>query len=108
MIIDSLENTAEAVVLAIPFGPFSIVAQYYPWGPGRPVADAASNYPLPTDRSAEAQPHLAAGLFYNAGKIKSETYIEYSNGHKGPESFIYQPTSRHVSQQLRFSRQTTR
>ena len=93
VIIDSLENTAEAVVLAIPFGPFSVVAQYYPWGPGRPVADAASNYPLPTDRSAEAQPHLAAGLFYNAGKIKSETYIEYSNGHKGPESFIYQPTA---------------
>jgi hypothetical protein len=91
VIIDSLENTAEAVTLGIPFGPFSIVAQYYPWGPGRPVADAASNYPLPTDRSTAAQPHLAVGLMYNAGKISTETYVEYSNGHKGPESFLYQP-----------------
>lgn len=93
VIIDSLENTTEAVVLAVPFGPFSFVAQYYPWGPGRPVADAASNYPLPTDRSEAAQPHLAAGLFYNAGKISSEIYVEYSNGHKGQESFLYEPNS---------------
>ena len=30
---------------------------------------------------------------YNAGKIKSEAYVEYTNGHKGPESFLLEPGS---------------
>jgi hypothetical protein len=93
VIIDSLENTAEAVALAVPFGPVTIVGQYYPWGRGRGVADAASNYPLDTDRSGAAQPHAAAGLMYNAGKISSQTWVEYTNGHKGPESLLYQPAA---------------
>ena len=83
-IIDSLENSTEAVVLSIPFGPFNIGAQYYFWGPGK-----AGDYPLKTDRSGAAQPHVAGLLMYSAGNISSETYIEYSNGHKGPESEIY-------------------
>lgn len=93
VIIDSLEDTTEAAVLSIPFGPFIIVGQYYPWGPGRPIADAPSNYPLETDRSGAAQPHFAALLMYSAGKISSETYIEYTNGHKGPESLLNEPAS---------------
>ena len=93
VIIDSLEDSTEAVVISIPFGPFIIVGQYYPWGPGRPVADAPSNYPLETDRSGAAQPHIAALLMYSAGKISSETYIEYTNSHKGPESFLLSNTN---------------
>ncbi len=93
VIIDSVENTSEAAVLSIPFGPFIIVGQYYPWGPGRPVADAPSNYPLETDRSGAAQPHVAALLMYNARKISSETFVEYTNGHKGPESLILSNTN---------------
>jgi hypothetical protein len=93
VIIDSVENTSEAAVLSIPFGPFIIVGQYYPWGPGRPVVDAPSNYPLETDRSGAAQPHVAALLMYNAGKISSETFVEYTNGHKGPESLILSNTN---------------
>ncbi|MCX5863415.1 MAG: hypothetical protein NTW27_15040 [Deltaproteobacteria bacterium] len=94
LIIDSLENSTEAVVLSIPFGPFIIGAQYYFWGPGRAVGtNSPSNYPLKTDRSGAAQPHVAGLLMYNAGNISSETYIEYSNGHKGPESEIYLPGS---------------
>jgi hypothetical protein len=90
LIIDSLENSTEAVVLSIPFGPFIIGAQYYFWGPGRAVGtNSPSNYPLKTDRSGAAQPHVAGLLMYNAGNISSETYIEYSNGHKGPESELY-------------------
>lgn len=91
VIIDSLENTAEAVALAVSFGPFSIIGQYYPWGRGRNVADTASNYPLDTDRSGAAQPHAAAGLMFNARKISSQTWIEYTNGHRGPESLMYYP-----------------
>ena len=34
VIIDSLENSAEAVALGIPFGPFTIGAQYYSLGAG--------------------------------------------------------------------------
>jgi hypothetical protein len=93
VIVDSLENTSEAAVLSIPYGPFIIVGQYYPWGPGRPVADAPSNYPLETDRSGAAQPHFAALLMYSRRNVSSETYIEYTNGHKGPESFLLQPKS---------------
>lgn len=93
VIIDSIENSTEAAVLSIPFGPFIIVGQYYPWGPGRPVADAPSNYPLETDRSGAAQPHFAALLMYSRRNISSETYIEYTNGHKGPESLLYQTGS---------------
>ena len=52
-----------------------------------------SNYPLKTDRSGAAQPHFAALLMYNAGNISSQTYIEYTNGHKGPESELYEPGS---------------
>lgn len=81
LIIDTLENSTESVTLSIPFGPFLLGAQYYFWGPGR-----AGNYPLKTDRSGSAQPHFAALLMYNAGNISSQTYIEYTNGHKGPES----------------------
>ncbi|MFH1117634.1 MAG: hypothetical protein V1792_27255 [Pseudomonadota bacterium] len=88
LIIDSLENSTEAVVLGIPFGPFTIGAQYFFWGPGK-----AGDYPLKTDRSGAAQPHFAALLMYNAGDISSQTYIEYTNGHKGPESELYQPNS---------------
>ena len=29
---------------------------------------------------------------YNGGNISSETYVEYSNGHKGPESELYAET----------------
>jgi hypothetical protein len=86
LIIDSLENSAESVTLGIPFGPFSIGAQYYPWGPSR-----AGNYPLKTDRSGQAQPHFSALVRYGAGNITTETYIEYTNGHKGLESQLYEP-----------------
>jgi len=90
LIIDSLENSTEAVVLSVPLGPFIIGAQYYFWGPGRAVGtNSPSNYPLKTDRSGAAQPHVAGLLMYSAGNISSETYIEYSNGHKGPESELY-------------------
>lgn len=90
LIIDSLENSTEALVIGVPFGPFQIAAQYYFWGPGRPVGTRSpSNYPLHTDRSGAAQPHFSFLLMYNAGNISSETYIEYSNGHKGPESELY-------------------
>jgi hypothetical protein len=81
LVIDSLENATEAVVLGVPFGPFNIGVQYYPWSPGK-----AGDYPLKTDRSGQAQPHFAAVLLYGAGNISSQTYIEYTNGHKGPES----------------------
>jgi len=93
LIIDSLENSSEAVTLSIPFGPFNIGAQYYFWGPGRACTSGPNNYPLKTDRNGAAQPHVAALLMYLAGSISSETYIEYSNGHKGPESELFQPES---------------
>jgi hypothetical protein len=93
IIIDSLENTAEAVCLTVPFGPFNILAQYYPWTFGRQIGDAASNYPLPTDRSNAAQPSAAAGLMYSNGKISSLTWFQYTNGHRGPESFLYEPNT---------------
>ena len=90
LIIDSLENTTEAVVLGVPFGPFIVGAQYYFWGPGRNASTRqASNYPLRTDRSGSAQPHFSFLLLYSAGNISSETYVEYNNGHKGPESELY-------------------
>jgi hypothetical protein len=96
VIIDSLENASESVCLSIPFGPFTIGAQYYPWGLGRSIGTiSSSNYPLETDRSNATQPHFAALLMYNGGNISSETYVEYTNGHKGPESEIYQPASAH-------------
>jgi hypothetical protein len=86
LIIDSLENSAESVTLGIPFGPFSFGAQYYPWGPGR-----AGTYPLKTDRSGAAQPHFSFLVKYSAGNIATETYVEYTNGHKGLESELYGP-----------------
>jgi len=90
-IIDSLENASESVCLSIPFGPFSIGLQYYAWGPGLNADSGSSNYPLRTDRSGAAQPHFAALLAYGAGNISSQTYIEYFNGHKGPESELFGP-----------------
>ena len=90
-IIDSLENSSESVCLGIPFGPFSIGLQYYVWGPGQNADAGGSNYPLRTDRSGAAQPHFAALLAYGAGNISSQTYIEYRNGHKGPESLLLGP-----------------
>jgi len=94
VIIDSLENASESVCLSIPFGPFMIGAQYYPWGLGRSIGTiSSSNYPLETDRSNSTQPHVAALLMYNGRNISSEIYVEYTNGHKGPESEIYQPAS---------------
>ncbi|MBM4327905.1 MAG: hypothetical protein FJ118_12165 [Deltaproteobacteria bacterium] len=90
-IIDSLENASESVCLGIPFGPFSISLQYYVWGPGVNADSGSSNYPLKTDRSGAAQPHFAALLMYGAGNISSQTYIEYRNGHKGPESLLLGP-----------------
>ena len=93
LIIDSLENSTEALVLGVPFGPFIIGAQYYFWGPGRNVSTRqSSNYPLRTDRSGAAQPHFSFLVMYNGGNISSETYVEYSNGHKGPESELYAET----------------
>jgi hypothetical protein len=86
LIIDSLENSTESVTLGVPFGPFTFGAQYYLWGPGR-----AGTYPLKTDRSGAAQPHFAALVKYSAGNITTETYIEYTNGHKGLESELYEP-----------------
>jgi len=91
LIIDSLENSTESVTLGIPFGPFNIGAQYYFWGPGKSADNSGPNYPLKTDRSGAAQPHFAVLLMYASGNINSETYIEYTNGHKGPESELYQP-----------------
>jgi len=90
-IIDSLENSSESVCLGIPFGPFSIGLQYYVWGPGLNADAGSSNYPLKTDRSGAAQPHFAVLLAYGAGNISSQTYIEYYNGHKGPESELFGP-----------------
>ncbi len=90
LIIDSLENSTEALVLGVPYGPFQLVAQYFFWGPGKNVSTRqSSNYPLHTDRSGAAQPHFSFLVMYNAGNISSETYVEYSNGHKGPESELY-------------------
>ena len=80
LIIDSLENSTEAAVLTVPFGPFQISGQYYFWGPGK------LPYTLKTDRSGAAQPHFAAMLMYGAGNINSQIYIDYTNGHRGPES----------------------
>ena len=94
LIIDSLENTTEAVVVGVPFGPFIVGAQYYFWGPGRNASTRqASNYPLRTDRSGSAQPHFSFLLMYSSGNISSETYVEYNNGHKGPESELYTGTA---------------
>jgi hypothetical protein len=90
-IIDSLENSSESVCLSIPFGPFNFSFQYYVWGPGLNADAGSSNYPLKTDRSGAAQPHVAAMLMYGAGNISSQTYAEYSNGHKGPESQLLGP-----------------
>ncbi len=86
LIIDSLENSSESVTLSIPFGPLTFIGGYYFWDPG-----VASDYPLKTDRSGAAQPHFNAVLGYYAGNISSQTYIEYANGHKGPESELYEP-----------------
>jgi len=83
LIIDSLENSSEAVGLSIPFGPFQFIGQYYPWAPGNTV------YPLITDRSGAANPHVAAGLNYDAGNFSSQTWVEYTDGHKGPESELF-------------------
>jgi hypothetical protein len=87
LIIDSLENATEAVTLGVPFGPFQIGVQYYPWTPGQ-----AGDYPLKTDRSGQAQPRFAVLLLYGAGNISSQTYIDYNNGHKGMESLLVLPT----------------
>jgi len=86
VIIDSLENATESVNLGIPFGPFLFGAQYYLWTPGR-----AGNYSLKTDRSGAAQPHFAVMLMYGEGNISSQTYLEYTNGHRGLEAELYQP-----------------
>lgn len=88
LIIDAVENSSEAVTLSVPFGPFSIGAQYYLWAPG-----AAGPYSLKTDRSGAAHPHFAALLLYNQGNITSQTYIEYTNGHRGLEAELHQPAS---------------
>jgi hypothetical protein len=87
LIIDSLENATESVNLGVPFGPLQFGLQYYPWAPGN-----AGDYPLKTDRSGAAQPHFAASLLYSAGNIISQTYIEYTNGHKGLEALLVGPT----------------
>ena len=87
LIIDSLENASEALTLGIPFGPFQFGLQYYPWAPGN-----AGDYPLKTDRSGQAHPHFAALLMYSAGNISSQTFIEYTNGHKGLEALLVGPT----------------
>jgi len=84
--IDTSENTCEGVNINVPFGPFNLGGQYYFWGPGRSVS-----YPIKTDRSASAQPHFTAYILYDAGNISAHTYVEYSNGHQGPESQVLQP-----------------
>jgi hypothetical protein len=91
LIIDTLENTTESVNLIIPFGPFHILAQYYPWTPGKTADNSGPNYPLKTDRSGAAQPNITGIIMYDAGNISSLMFITYSNGHKGPESELYQP-----------------
>jgi hypothetical protein len=88
LIIDAYENTTEAVVISVPFGPFIIGGQYYPWGPGLGV-----NYPVKTDRNGASHPHWAAFLMYDTGNFSSHTYIEYTNGHQGPESQLLQNTA---------------
>jgi hypothetical protein len=87
LILDAYENSNEAVVLSVPFGPFTIAGQWYVWQPGLNTdLSSSSNYLLKTDRSNASQPSIGALLMYRAGNISSETYIQYSNGHKGPES----------------------
>lgn len=81
LIIDTSENTAEAVTIAVPFGPLILGTLYYPWARG-----TSSNYPLLTDRNAQSQPHVAGFVLYWTGNINCNTYLEYLNGHQGPES----------------------
>jgi hypothetical protein len=87
LILDAYENSNEAVCLTALFGPFAISGQWYVWQPGLSTdLSSSSNYPLKTDRSNASQPSIGALLMYRAGNISSETYVQYSNGHKGPES----------------------
>jgi len=85
LIIDTSENTAEAITIVAPYGPFHFGFLYYPWAPGRFV-----NYPLTTDRTGATQPQYAGFVLYYAGNINSATYIEYINGRQGPESQLLQ------------------
>jgi hypothetical protein len=85
LIIDPSENTTEAIVVSVPYGPFIIGGQYYPWAPGQAV-----NYPVLTDRNGASQPHWAAFLLFDTHTISSHTYLEYTNGHQGPESQLVQ------------------
>ena len=86
--LDTSEHTCEGVNVVAPFGPFSFGWQYYVWSPGPSV-----NYPLKTDRSGTSFPHFSVFLLYEAGNFSSHTYIEYSNGHQGPESQLLQNAS---------------
>jgi hypothetical protein len=90
-IIDAEENTNEGVVLCTFFGPFIIGAQYYPW-----VRGAGVKYPVITDRSGASQPRISALLLYGSGNISVQTYIEYLNGHQGPESQLLQGDAQHL------------
>jgi hypothetical protein len=83
--IDTSEDTCEGVNFSLPFGPFSFGGQYYFWGPGKYV-----NYPVKTDRSGSSQPHFTLFLLYDSGNVSAHNYIEYSNGHQGPESQLFQ------------------
>lgn len=89
VVIDSLENSSESVNLGVPFGPFTIAVGYWPWSPGQTAGLSGSNYPLKTDRSNAAMPRFEAMLKYDVGNISSETYVQYTNGHKGPESELF-------------------
>jgi hypothetical protein len=85
LMMDTTENTNEAVQLSVLYGPFVFGGAYYVWGPGKDV-----KYPLKTDRTAAAQPHCFGFLLYDSGNVSAHTYIEYLNGHQGPESQLLQ------------------
>ncbi|MFC1836905.1 hypothetical protein ACFL2Q_19630 [Thermodesulfobacteriota bacterium] len=75
------EATFEALMLAVPYGPFTFVLEVYPWRRGIFV-----RYPILTDRNAQYEPYVGGFVAYDEKNLSLGVVSEYHKMHQGPES----------------------